>query len=258
MIIKSFASKKRRRAVYIQSRGLHGPGISGHRLGVRGMQSEQALSSSGLQAMAALKQIRGKMGGAGRIAANINRTGVRQLQMAPQPRCPTMGTKLTTRMAGKAPKAYYGAKFIHRFYPLSTGCTLKGVEVSEVVSVVRDDFRSGVRNVPIGRFKWRLKANHEMDQPDHIYTQAGPQGIGRYRLRNWPAVIDQNQLWYYRHSISDPWKLGPGNTIKVTLSGKVNTPGSLRVKTTVNGKWRQEKYSGPKIRITPRRPRRRP
>lgn len=176
-----------------------------------------------------------------------NKTGAVPQQSPGRPMCKTLSTRITTRKAGNAPRAWYGAKFVHKFYPLSKGCSLKGMEVSEVVSVSRDDFQTGTGNVKLGVNNWRLTATHELNQPDQIYSQAGPRGLGVNRLLNWPAVMAQDQLWYYRQSAKAPWQLGPGNTIKVTLSGNKQNPQSLKITTTDNRVSRVEPYRGPNI-----------
>ncbi|MCP4255207.1 MAG: DUF4157 domain-containing protein [Candidatus Scalindua sp.] len=170
-------------------------------------------------------------------------------------RCTTIGTRLTTKKVGNAPPGWYGANFNHTFHPLKTGCTLKGVEVSEVVSVNRDDFQTRMKNIPVGKTIWRLTSKHELHKPDSIHTQAGLKGLGVNPLLHWPAVLSQDQLWYYRFSSKSSWRLGPGIGIKVTLSGNMNNKNTLKVTTTDNGKSISEKYSGPNIRLV--RPRRR-
>ena len=67
------------------------------------------------------------------------------------------------------------------------------------------------------------------------------------RRENWPAVMAQDQLWYYRQSTAAPWQLGPGVTIKVTLSGNKRKPRTLKVTTTDNGDSRAEPYRGPRL-----------
>jgi hypothetical protein len=57
----------------------------------------------------------------------------------------------------------------------------------------------------------------------------------------------QNQRWYYRPSTGNPWRLGPDNNIKVTLSGNKKKPTTLKVTTTDNGVSRVEPYRGPKL-----------
>jgi hypothetical protein len=182
-------------------------------------------------------------------APNANSRNMNTLQTPGKPRCTTIGTRLTTRKVGNAPLAWYGANFNHTFHPLKTGCTLKGVEVSEVVSVNRDDFQSGAKNIPVGKTIWKLTSRHELHKPDSIYTQAGQKGIGVNPVSHWPAVLAQDQLWYYRFSSNGSWRLGPGIGIRVTLSGKMNKKNSLKVTTTDNGKSRVESYRGPNIRL---------
>ena len=158
---------------------------------------------------------------------------MKALQAPGKPRCTTIGTRLTTRKVGNAPRAWYGANFNHTFHPLKTGCTLKGVEVSEVVSVNRDDFQSGAKNIPVGKTIWRLTSKHELHKPDSIYTEAGRhKGLGVNPVSHWPAVLAQNQLWYYRFSSKGSWRLGPDIGIKVTLSGNMNKKNTLKVTTT--------------------------
>ena len=165
------------------------------------------------------------------------------------PQCTQIGTRLKTRKVGDAPKAWYGARFNHTFDPLSKACTLKGVQVSELVSVARDDFQSGTKNIPLGKTIWTLTAKHELDKPDHIYTQAGPRGLGVNPLKAWPALLSQDQLLYYRFSSKGPWQLGPAVVINTELSGDLKKPETLKVTTTDNGVSRTENYRGPTVRL---------
>jgi len=207
--------------------------------------SPDNMSASTRLALIPVQQRRGQENETPGIPAN--KIGAVPRQSPAPTMCQTLSTRITTRKAGNAPKAWYGAKFVQKFYPLGQGCTLKGMEVSEVVAVSRDDFQTGTGNVNLGVNNWRLTAKHELDKPDHIYSQAGPRGLGANRLLNWPAVMVQDQLWYYRQSAKVPWQLGPGNTIKVTLSGNKKNPKSLKVATTDNGVSRVEPYRGPKL-----------
>ncbi len=195
-----------------------------------------------------IAQKRGGNGEQTSSAPNSNRRNIMTLQTAGKPRCTTIGTKLTTRKVADAPPGWYGADFNHMFHPLKTGCTLKGVEVSEVVSVNRDDFQTGAKNIPLGKIKWKLTSKHELDRPDSIHQQAGPRGLGVNPVLHWPAVLAHDQLWYYRLSSKGHWRLGPGIGIRVTLSGKMNKKNTLKVTTTDNGKSRVEPYNGPNIR----------
>jgi hypothetical protein len=137
---------------------------------------------------------------------------------------------------------------------LSTGCTLAGGQVSEVVTTARDDFHMKARNIPLGQVKWTLTRQHRLHKPDHIYTQSGRKGLGVNVLDHWPAVQIQNQRWYYRTSPTDYWKYGPSNLITIKLSGKPARRRTLKVTTTVNKVPISQKYNGPRIRIKPRRP----
>ena len=171
------------------------------------------------------------------------------VQLTPLPQCTQIGTRLKTRKVRDAPKAWYGAQFNHTFDPLSKGCTLKGVQVSEAVTVVQDHFQSGAKNIPLGKTIWTLTAKHELHKPDHIYTLAGPRGVGVNPLKAWPALLSQDQLWYYRFSSTGPWHLGPAVIINTKLSGDLRKPETLKVTTTDNGVSRTENYRGPAIRL---------
>lgn len=154
----------------------------------------------------------------------------------------------------KVPRNHYGASYNHKFDAIPTGCSLKGVQISETVSAQRDDFQTGAKNIPVGKNIWTLTTRNELHRPDDIWTPAGPKGIGANPLLNWPAVLDQNQIWYYRYSSKDRWRgPGPGFIIKVTLHGNVRKRNTLKVTTTDHGVSRTEPYRGPKIRLRKRR-----
>jgi hypothetical protein len=173
------------------------------------------------------------------------------IQLTPEASC-VMGTdesKMKTEKGKDAPKGFYGADFNHIFPSLPDGCSLRGFEATEVVDTVRDDFRSGVKYAPAGKTIWTLTKENRLAKPDSIWTAAGPKGIGVNPLLHWPAVQEQNQLWYYRRSKSDSWHSGPGIVLKVTLSGDIKNRSSLNVRTTDHDKHRDEPYRGPTIRI---------
>ncbi len=154
----------------------------------------------------------------------------------------------------KVPRTHYGASYNHKFDAIPTGCSLKGVQISETVSAQRDDFQTGTKDIPVGVNIWKLTARNELHRPDDIWTPVGPKGIGANPLLNWPAVLDQNQIWYYRYSSKDRWRgSGPGFIIKVTLHGNVRKRNTLKVTTTDHGVSRTEPYRGPKIRLRKRR-----
>jgi hypothetical protein len=156
---------------------------------------------------------------------------------------------LKTEKVKDAPAAYYGASFNHTFGSTPAGHSLQGIQVSELVSTQRDDFQIGATNVALGRKIWTLTEKNKLDTPDAIYSQAGSKGLGVNPLRAWPAVIDQNQIWYFRSSKRDAWELGPGITLKVTLSGDRSRKETLKVTTTDHGVSRTEAYRGPAIRM---------
>jgi hypothetical protein len=183
-----------------------------------------------------------------RPSGPVSRSGS-WVQLAPLPQCTQIGTSLKTRKVRDAPRAWYGAQFNHTFDPLSKGCSLKGIQVSEAVSVVQDHFQSGARNIPLGQTIWALTAKHELHRPDHIYTLAGPRGLGVNPLKAWPALLSQDQVWYYRFSSTGPWHLGPAVVINTKLSGDLRKPETLKVTTTDNGVSRTENYRGPAIRL---------
>lgn len=158
-------------------------------------------------------------------------------------------TKLRTKMGKHAPPSHYGANFNHTFPSNPEGCSLNGIEVTEVVSTVRDDFGIHRPNVPAGKNIWKLTAQNTLDKPDSIWTQAGMKGLGANPVNGWPAVLDQNQLFYYRNPGDKNWQLGPGIIIKVTLSGDLRRQKSLKVTTTDHGISRIERYRGPVIRV---------
>jgi hypothetical protein len=214
-------------------------------------------NTSGTQAICPIAQRRGD--GEERPAAAVKITGSQAgaLQTAPLPRCPTIGRKLTTHKPVAPPPKWYGGKFNHTFHTLSTGCTLAGGQVSEVVTTARDDFHMKARNVRLGQVIWKLTPQHRLHLPDHIYTQAGPKGLGVNILDHWPAIQIQHQKWYYRTSPKDYWKYGPSNLISVKLTGNPAQKRSLKVTTTVNKVSISQRYSGPRVRIKSRRPTRR-
>ena len=156
---------------------------------------------------------------------------------------------LKTEKAKNAPAAYYGASFNHTFASIPAGRGLKGFQVSEWVSTQRDDFQIGATEVSLGRKIWTLTEKNKLDTPDDIYSQAGSKGLGVNPLKAWPAVLDQNQIWYFRSSKRDAWELGPGITLKVTLSGDRSRKETLKVTTTDHGVSRTEAYRGPEIRM---------
>ncbi len=156
---------------------------------------------------------------------------------------------LKTEKVKNAPATHYGASFNHTFDSIPAGRGLKGIQMSESVSTQRDDFRMGATDVALGRKIWTLTEKNKLDTPDNIYSQAGSEGLGVNPLKAWPAVIDQNQIWYFRSSKRDAWALGPGITLKVTLSGDRSRKETLKVTTTDNGVSRTEAYRGPEIRI---------
>lgn len=155
---------------------------------------------------------------------------------------------LKTEKVKNAPAAYYGASFNHTFDSIPARRSLKGMQVSELVSTQRDDFRIGATEVALGRKIWTLTEKNKLDTPDDIFSQAGSKGLGVNPLRAWPAVLDQNQIWYFRSSKRDAWELGPGITLKVTLSGDRSRKETLKVTTTDHGVSRTEAYRGPEIR----------
>jgi hypothetical protein len=189
-----------------------------------------------------------------------NALGRSILQRQMRRRCQPSSTNLRTRMMKKKPpKTYYGANYRHKFDTVPKGCSLRNVQVSEVVSTVRDDFQVNPPYIPVGKNIWRLTGKNELDKPDSIWTPAGANGIGSRPLRNWPAILDQNQIWYYRYSSKDRWRgPGPGIILRVTLDGDPRKRETLKVTTTSNGVSRQEPYKGPGIRLRQRRRRRRP
>jgi hypothetical protein len=154
-----------------------------------------------------------------------------------------------TEKVKDAAAAYYGASFNHTFGSTPAGRSLQGIQVSELVSVQSDDFQIGTADVPVGKNIWTLTEKNKLNTPDCIYSQAGSKGLGVNPLRAWPAVIDQNQIWYFRSSKRDPWKLGPGIILKVTLSGNRSRRETLKVTTTDHGVSRTEPYRGPAIRM---------
>ncbi len=157
---------------------------------------------------------------------------------------------IKTAIEKPAPSGYYGASFNHIFTSDPEGCSLAGVQVSEFVTVQRDDFRQGMQGVALGRKIWTLTSANKLNEPDRIWTQAGLRGLGVNPLRNWPAVLEHNQLWYYRFGEQDrDWKLGPGFVLKVTLQGDRTNKDSLKVTTTDHGVSREESYRGPAVRV---------
>lgn len=187
---------------------------------------------------------------ADRVADKVMRMPGPMIQMAGQ-NCSVSSdeTKLKTDRVKDAPPDYYGASFNHTFPSIPEGCNLKGVEVSELVDTVRDDFGIGATHVAVGRKIWTLTAQNKLNEPDRIWTQAGLRGLGANPVGKWPAVLDQNQLFYYRSPGNKNWQLGPGIMIKLTLSGDVRRRESLMVTTTDHGVSRTEPYRGPAIRI---------
>jgi hypothetical protein len=177
------------------------------------------------------------------------------IQRQPIPQEQELKTKLEgiyilkTEKVKNAPATHYGASFNHTFDSIPEGRSLKGIQVSESVSTQRDDFQIGATDVALGRKIWTVTEKNKLDTPDDFYSQAGSKGLGVNPLRAWPAVIDQNQIWYFRSSKGDAWKLGPGITLKVTLSGDRSSKETLKVTTTDNGLSRTEAYRGPEIRI---------
>lgn len=157
--------------------------------------------------------------------------------------------KLKTEKVKDAPVSYYGASFNHTFPSDPEGCNLQGIEVSELVDTVRNDFGIGATNVALGRKIWTLTAQNKLNKPDRIWTQAGMKGLGANPVNKWPAVLDQNQLFYYRNPGDKNWQLGPGIMIKLTLSGDLKRRESLMITTTDHGVSRTEPYRGPTIRI---------
>jgi hypothetical protein len=154
-----------------------------------------------------------------------------------------------TEKVKDAAAAYYGAGFNHTFGSTPEGRSLQGIQVSEYVTTQRDDFQIGIGDVPVGRNIWTLTEKNKLNTPDCIYSQAGAKGLGVNPLKAWPAVIDQNQLWYFRSSKRDAWELGPGIMLKVTLSGDRSRRETLKVTTTDHGVSRTEPYRGPAIRM---------
>jgi hypothetical protein len=155
-----------------------------------------------------------------------------------------------TRKVKDAPPTYYGAEFNHKFASELDACkSLKGMQVTEYVDVIRDDFNTGTGNIPVGKIIWTLNAQNELDKPDPIWSQAGPKGLGVNPLKRWPAMIDQNQLFCYRTSANDTWHSGPSIIIRTVLSGNINDPKTLQVTTTDNKESRNEPYRGPRIRM---------
>ena len=159
-------------------------------------------------------------------------------------------SKVKTAIEKPAPSGYYGASFNHIFDSEPEGCNLAGVQVSEFVTTQRDDFRLGMQSVALGRKIWTLTSANKLNEPDRIWTQAGLRGLGVNPLRNWPAVLENNQLWYYRFGEQDrDWKLGPGFVLKVTLDGDRTNGKSLKVTTTDHRISREESYRGPVVRV---------
>ncbi len=156
---------------------------------------------------------------------------------------------IVTEKTANAPAAYYGASFNHKFVSDPEGCSLSGVQVSEYVTTDRDDFNQGRPTVALGRKIWTLTRENKLSEADPIWTEAGAGGLGASPVNRWPAVLDQNQLWYYRYSASDSWKLGPGTVIKLTLHGDRSRKETLKVTTTDHGVSREEPYRGPDVRM---------
>lgn len=157
---------------------------------------------------------------------------------------------IVTEKVANAPSGYYGASFNHKFVTEPEGCSLEGVQVSEYVETIRDDFNTGQTTVKLGDNIWTLTKENKLHKPDHIWTPAGAKGIGVNPVNNWPAVIDQNQIWCFRHTNKGDWVRGPGIVLKVTLNGDRNRRNSLKVTTTDHGVSRDnEPYRGPDIRM---------
>ncbi len=156
---------------------------------------------------------------------------------------------IVTEKTKDAPPSYYGASFNHKFATEPEGCSLTGVQVTEYVETIRDDFNSGQKTVNIGKNVWTLTKENKLHKPDNIWSPAGAKGLGVNPVNNWPAVMDHNQIWHFRRSDKDAWQRGPGIVIKVTLHGDRNRKDSLKVTTTDHGVSREEPYRGPNIRM---------
>jgi len=171
------------------------------------------------------------------------------VQLAPEPRCNQVGNIRRTWRVRDAPVKYYGFQVNHIFNTPNSGCSLTGSQVSERVTVARDDFQTGYPGEPLGKTIWTLTGSHALDRPDHIYSQAGRKGLGVNPLRTWPALLTHDQIFYYRRSPQDHWNIGPGHQVRVTLSGDPKNAKTLRVTTTVRGESRTENYRGPPIKL---------
>ena len=156
---------------------------------------------------------------------------------------------MKTVIEKNAPPGYYGASFNHTFPAVPVGCSLAGGTVSEVVTTQRDDFRID-GSVALGRKIWTLTKENRLSEPDRIWTQAGPKGLGINPLkRGLPAVLDQNQLWYYKVPNGGSWMLGPGTILTVTLDGDIKRKETLTVTTTDHTVSRREPYRGPDLQV---------
>jgi hypothetical protein len=171
------------------------------------------------------------------------------IQLVPEASCEmsTDESKMKTKKVKDAPKSFYGADFNHVFPSLPEGCSLQGLEATETIDTVRDDFRSGAGNTSAGKTIWKLTKENMLHRPDSIWTKAGPKGLGVNPLLRWPAILEQNQIWSYRRSKNDSWHSGPGIVLKATLSGDLKNRASLIVTTTDHGISRSEPYRGPAI-----------
>jgi hypothetical protein len=157
--------------------------------------------------------------------------------------------KIVTEKTANAPSRFYGASFNHKFEPEPEGCNLAGVQVTEYVETIRDDFNSNQKTVKLGENIWTLTKENKLNKPDNIWSRAGAKGLGVNPVNNWPAVMDHNQIWHYRHSNKGSWERGPGIVLKLTLNGDRKRKDSLRVTTIDHGVSREEPYRGPDIRM---------
>jgi hypothetical protein len=239
--MKTFASRRSRRARPLHRAPATGMGGTEPLRVVKDGGNSPDFGASVISEVRPIPQQRGNTAGG----------GVRPLQTVPRRRCTRVRRILRTRKVANAPPAYYGAKFNHKFSSGQRRCTLRGMEVSEDVKTTRDDFRTGTPNIPVGQVKWTLNAKHELNIPDHIYSQAGPNGLGVNPVKRFPAVLAQSQKWHYRLSQRSPWRPGPTVRISATLSGRRSRRRILKIRTRDNGVSRTEPYRGPRIRIRP-------